>query len=454
MRVGFLCVVLGLANTTVLAQTTAGDAAGATPSSESTENAEYSLKDNPVSSSEDRIGPAVSAPSYGLSGSGFRTTRRSDDYILTAPPPDHGAPIKTEGGIFFYPSVFLAVGNNDNVLASTDNPKKSSFLNTSPAVVGELKTHGDRYTVAAALNDMAYRDSSADNFLNHDIRFAGDNYFSSRARMGWSVGHIGSIDPRGSTQRTLSENPDRWHAEVAEGRFLYGAPGATGRFEFDVNYVAKRYDNNRTITEVADVDRSEAGGRFYYRVGTRTMAFAEARQTDYDYKSALSGEDNTERRYYLGVAWEATAATVGTIKLGRLNKDFKQAGRSDFSGGSWEAAVRWLPLTYSAVDFSTSRQASDATGYGDYLVNTEATVAWSHKWTSYVVSRLSFDSMKSRFAGTDRVDTLHTVHATANYDLLRWMTVGVDYAHMNRSSNTVGAPYNRNIVMLTLNLTL
>jgi hypothetical protein len=445
MRTRHLCLLLGLANAAAFAQTTDG-------SVQDTSGAEG--PSNPISASENRIGPAVSAPSYGLSGGGFRTTRRSDDYILTAPPPERAAPVKTEGGIVFYPSVFVAVGRNDNILGATTNPLASSFLNTSPAVIAEMRNRGDRYTLAASLNDMAYRDSSDDNFLNHDVRLAGDNYFSARARLGWSVGHIGSIDPRGTTQRILSDRPDRWNATVLEGRYLYGAPSAQGRLEFDASFVDKRYDNNRAVTETGDVVRSEVAGRFYYRVGSRSHLFAEARFADFDYRLASSLDDNSEQRYYLGFAWEATAATVGSIKVGQMRKDFKAAGREDFSGGSWEAALRWLPLTYSAVDVSTSRWTSDATGVGNYLVNSSGAIAWSHKWSSYLVSRLSYDQTRSSFAGTDRVDTLKTTHATIDYAWRRWLTTGLDYAHMDRSSNAAGAPYNRNVVMLTLNLTL
>jgi hypothetical protein len=57
-----------------------------------------------------------------------------------------------------------------------------------------------------------------------------------------------------------------------------------------------------------------------------------------DYDSALSTEDNTERRYYLGYTWDATAATTGVVKIGRMTKDFDAAGRAGYSGSSWEAA--------------------------------------------------------------------------------------------------------------------
>jgi hypothetical protein len=301
---------------------------------------------------------------------------------------------------------------------------------------------------------MQYDSSHDDDFVAHDVRVAGDNYFSARSRLGWSIGHMGAVDPRGATQRTISTNPDRWNATVAEGRYIYGAPDAAGRVEFDVSYVPKRYQNNRTFTEVADVDVSQFAGRFFYRVGARTLMFVEARQTKYDYKSATSIDNNTERNYNVGVTWEATAATTGVVKFGHLSKNFDLAGISDFSGTSWEASVRWLPLSYAAFDLSTSRSTADPTGVGDYVLNTGSSLAWVHRWTGYLNSRVAYSSLRSSYAAAARVDTTKTWSATVSYNVLRWLTLGIDYANIDRSSDDPTAAFRRNVVMFTANLTL
>ncbi len=414
------------------------------------DSADYSLKAGAAG------GPAAAGtpPVYNLTGTGFSGLHRVDDFIMTALLPVRGAPIKTEGGIFIYPSVFVGLGHNDNLLGSQANQIKSSFVDVSPEIVAEMKNRGDRYTAAFSANAMEYDSSRNDNFVNHELRFAGDNYFSQRARMGWSIGHLGGIDPRGSTQRPTSDHPDRWSAPIAEGRFIYGTPSSSGRFEFDANYISKRYDNNRSYTELADVDRAEVVGRFFYRIGARSHALIEVRDAEIDYRSAFSTDDSTERRYYVGLTWEATAATTGSIKVGKMTKDFKQAGRDGFSGGSWEAAIRWMPLTYSAFDLSTSRATADPTGYGSYIINTGTTLGWSHKWTSYVGSRVGFGSLRSQYVNTERVDTTRTWGAAVTYDVLRWMTIGLDYSNVDRSSTDPTAKFRRNIVMFTINMTL
>jgi hypothetical protein len=415
---------------------------------------EYSLKGSSVGAPGDKTGQAVVAPAYSLSGTGFTGQRSTDQVIRTAPVPANGAPIKTEGGIFFYPSVFAGIGYNDNVLTTPTDKTSSTFLNVSPELVAEMKNHGDRYTASFSGNTTEYFSSRDDNYANYEAWLAGDNYWSQRARAGWKLGYISSTDPRGSTQRAVSNRPDHWTAPSFDGTFVYGAPSAAGRIEGDVNYLAKRYDNNREYTVAADLDQTGVAGRFYYRIGTRSMLLAEVRNTDFHYKMAEPNDSNTERRYYLGLTWEATAATTGTIKVGRMTKDFVDGARQGFSGGSWEADIRWMPLPRTAVDIQSSKATADPLGYGNYQVNTANSVTWNHKWTGYVTSKIVAGRVKTDYAGTARNDTIDTVGGTLTYGVLRWLNIGVDYVNTNRKSTDSTAAFKRDVLMFIANATL
>lgn len=119
-----------------------------------------------------------------------------------------------------------------------------------------------------------------------------------------------------------------------------GSPEAQGRLEFDLG--RKESDNNRSPA-ISDVVFNSVAGRIFVRLGSRSLALAEVSQSTVDYRSDLSVDDSTERRYYLGYTWDATAATTGIVKIGRMTKDFDAAGREGYSGASWEAALRWTP---------------------------------------------------------------------------------------------------------------
>jgi hypothetical protein len=418
------------------------------------DSSDYSLKESAVGAPGEKTPQAAVSPIYSLSGTGFTGQRSTAQVIRTALVPANGAPIKADNGVFYYPSVFSGIGYNDNVLGTPTNQTTSAFLNVSPEIVAEMKNHGDRYTASFNANITDYLASGDDNYANYEAWLAGDNYFSQRARTGWKLGYISSTDSRGATQRAISNRPDHWHAPAFDGTFIYGAPSASGRIEGDLNYLAKRYDNNRDQTAVADLDQTAVAGRFYYRIGTRSMLLGEVRDAEFQYTSALSNDSNTERRYYVGLTWEASAATTGSVKVGRMTKDFADAGRPGFSGGSWEAGVRWMPLTRTAVDIQSSKATADPVGYGNYQINTSNSVVWNHSWTGYVTSKVSVGRVNTDYAGTARNDTIDTVGGAVTYSVLRWLNIGVDYANTNRKSTDSTAAFRRNVLMFVATATL
>jgi hypothetical protein len=440
-----LAVALPLAMaSTAFAQTS-------TPSVEpASESGSYTLKGDALKSGVS----AGTAASYEISGTSFSGSTQSTNVILTVPVSPEAAAFKTESGLYLYPTSFAGFGSNNNLLRSSSNPISSTFVNVSPELIAELKNKGDRYTAFVSANTTRYASSSSDDFTNSEFSIAGDNYFSARARAGWSVAQVNGSDPRGSTNIALSAEPDRWHSTGVNGRLIYGAQEAPGRLEMDLGSVAKTYDNNRINTAVADLTLNSVAARVFYRLGSRSLALAEVRNAKANYTSSLSTDSNTERRYYAGLTWEASAATTGIVKVGSMTKDFDIAGKSGYSGASWEATVRWLPLSYSAIDLQSKRETVDSTGVGNYTLNTGTDLIWSHNWSRSLSSRVLLGTLNSDYSGSGRSDTANNFSVAADYAVLRWLRLGVDVATTDSQSNVASAAFKRDVIMLTLNASL
>lgn len=399
------------------------------------------------------ISQRSAAAAYQLGGAGVASSGRSvEGNILTSP--TRGRPIRFDNGIFVYPSASIGYGRNDNVLGTQTNKVSSSFFVVRPELVGEIKTHGDRYTLSYQGNYGRYQSSSADNFNHHELWLGGDNYFTTRARLGWGVGYLEKSDPRGSTDRASSAEPDRWHAPIARVLGIYGAPGSIGRLELEGSMMQKRYDNNRATTIASDVDLNTVAGRFYYRFMPKTSVLFEVRNTWADYVWANSTQDNTDTRYYAGFVWDATAKTTGTLKLGRAYKRFDDASRQDASVASWEASVRWAPLTYSTVDLVASRAPLDSTGTGNYVLNNATTLTWNHKWASYVSSRVNYGVIKSDYKGSTREDDTKNYGVGFFHELGYRMRAGIDWTRTDRTSNDQLYNFKRDVTMVTLEAVL
>ena len=396
----------------------------------------------------------VSGTGYELKGTTISgATAKPMQPILTAPVGDAAA-YKTESGVYLYPTAFVGMGYNDNLQSSATNKISSSMVNVAPQLIAEMKHKGDRYTALVSVNNVNYASSAPDNSTNSEFQIAGDNYFSARARAAWSLGQVRSTDPRGANNRPISAEPDRWTSNNIDGRFIYGAPEAQGRFELDLGNTDKTYDNNRALTSVADVAVGSYATRLLYRLGTRSLALGEYRSAKANYVSSQSTDSNIERRYYVGLTWDATAATTGIVKVGRMTKDFDLAGKRGFDGDSWEGSVRWAPLTYSAFDFQTGRSTADSTGFGNYSLLTTNSIVWSHKWTGSLSTRAALSLVKTDFGGTTRSDSATNYALTMDYAVLRWLKVGIDWAGTDNTSNVAASEFKRNVTMFTLNASL
>ena len=360
------------------------------------------------------------------------------------------------GGVSLYPKVALVEGRNDNVLGDSGSIS-STFTSLQPELNAMVGNKGDRYGLVYRGNYTRYSSSSADNFNNHSTEMYGDNVFTAREKLSWGLGYQVVNEPRGGTVGTsLHATPDRWHAPTARALFTYGAKGAAGKVELEGNLFKKTYENNLTDMAKLDVRTTNVAGRFFYRVMPKTSALVEVRQINNNYTGVTGAQpNNTERRYLAGVTWEATAATTGTVKVGRSQKSFSDSTAS-LSGNSWEGSVRWVPLTYSTVDLMTSRTAGESTGVGTSLDNTNYSLAWTHNWSSQWATRLSAGKLKTDFVNSTpmRSDDTKNYGARLTYDMRRWLRFGLDYTRTDRTSSDTANNFVRNVTMFTVEGTL
>lgn len=377
-------------------------------------------------------------------------------YQYPPPPPANGpANIQlADTPLYVAPYVGLAAGYDDNLFLSHNNEKSSTLYIVSPG----FKINARSANTVLQLNYQGqighYGHSPKDNYVDHVARAQFDAAFDSRnflrAGVDWTRAH----EPRGSTDRPFGEYPDKYQVTTPFVQYAFGAPGAQGRVELYASDANRRYRNNRAFTTSADRETTEYGGAFYWRAMPKTYVMAEARRTEIDYKHVDPGLSADENRYYLGVTWEATAATTGTVKYGRLERDFRDPARQDFSGPSWEAAIAWTPRTYSRFDFFATRVTNESTGLGNFVLSSITGVTWTHAWSSYLNTAVDLRYQKDQYKGFDREDEIKSLGLKVGYRFRRWLTLGAEFAHTDRDSNLQQFDYKKNLYLLTATATM
>jgi hypothetical protein len=366
--------------------------------------------------------------------------------------PPVGGPAALQVGdspVYVTPYIGAAGGHDDNLFLSNINRKASNIWTVSPGAKLDARDENKVFQLAYDAQIGRYTSSSDDNYVDQTARAQFDMALDPHNFIHLGYDYIRGHDPRGSTDRPILGEPDRYRSSNPQITYALGAPGASGHFEVYYQDPDIKYLNNRTTTASSDRTEQQLGTAFYWRVAPRTYVMAEARATDIRYDSAtISNAD--ERRYYGGLTWEATAATTGTIKVGQLKRDFKNGTTPDFSGTTWEGLVTWAPRSYSKFDFYTARQTNESTGLGNFILTSIGGVTWTHGWTTYITTAVDARYQKDDYQGFDRKDKTTILALKGGYKFRRWLTFGAEYTHTSRDSNLDQYDYDKNLYLLTL----
>lgn len=360
------------------------------------------------------------------------------------------------GPLMVFPGVDFAWGHDDNLFLTPVTPRETTVTILSPWVKIEGKPTPHSFDLFARADFGRYGSSDDDSYNDYQVIGNGRMEFSSRADLKVRAEAVHGHDPRGSTDRPVGAIPDEYNNNGVEGTFGYGGADARGRVEVNGGYYERTYTNNRTATAGSDRATGIGGGTFLWRVGARTNLLLQAERRTIHYELRTSTLDSEETRYFVGARWEATAATTGYAKFGRLKKDFDSVARQDFSGGAWDVGVRWHPVTYSAFDLSTGRSTAESTGVGDFIYTQNYGLAWTHAWGSRFSHNLFTNWREDEFKGVGvaRTDEVGTVGGKVHYNFRRWLRFGLEYTRTERNSNTVGVDYTKNLVLFTIGATL
>lgn len=351
--------------------------------------------------------------------------------------------------VYASPFVGVAVGNDSNVTLARSNELDSAYQVYNGGVNLDARDANSVFNMRLLGTRGEYSDSDADNYTDSSMRTTYDVAFDQRnfLRLGWD--HLRSHDPRGSTDRGIQSGPDKYFVNVPNVTYSYGAPGASGRFEVFASRASKRYLNNRATTIGSDRNTRDYGAAFYWRVMPRTQFLIEGRGTDIHYLFSDSTLSGNEGRYYVGATWDATAATSGTVKVGRLEKHFDTEGKPDYTGSSWEALITWAPRSYSKFDLYSSRQPAESTGLGNFILSDASGIVWTHGWNSVFSTEASARYQKDAYKGFDRNDDITGAGLKATYKFRRWLTLGAEYQYTKRDSNQNIYDYDKNLWLIS-----
>jgi len=369
------------------------------------------------------------------------------------------------GGGKLIPTIKFTEEYNDNIFSQNDSlfSTKSSMISRLAPVVQFLSEIDASYMAVTYTGDFGYYHSSSDdNYDDHTLSFDGlfrptDLY---TVGLGASLGHLHENRGEGSSEginAELRKEPDEYDIDNANLLFDFGRDTARFGFTGTASHTKIKYTTNRKDTQFRDRRETDFGGRFYGRAGGKTRFFAEIGRKEFSYSTDPPlgpGIDSVNDVYYIGASWDATGKTSGSVRFGRLEKDFDSSELKDGDINVWDVDITWSPRTYSAFVFSTSQDANESNGTGTFIEARNTSLAWFHSWSARTRTTVSIGIGTDQFENSQREDDRQIYSLGVDYDWRRWVTVGATYSYIERDSNFNIFDFERNLFVVTFDISL
>jgi hypothetical protein len=290
----------------------------------------------------------------------------------------------------------------------------------------------------------------SENYLEHDsgdfVNHKGEALFALNSDAGHRFEIIGitqvSHDSKG-------EQPTEELAAFTSQRFDVSALATLGsklRLRADISQFTIDYDKDLFMAKEHE-DISYAG-YIYFKFMPKTSIFLEYAVTklDYDEQFAL---DSKETDYMVGLQWDITGDTTGSIKAGYSTREFDAAARNKESGVKLIGDMDFKVSDKTNVGLDVSRVRKEAgIPSVDFLITqgirasikSKPLAKWS--WNGSV----SYEQTEYVGQGIDRNDNLISGRLSVNFQLQKWLGLLAGVSREQKTSSETSVEYSTNTV--------
>jgi hypothetical protein len=238
------------------------------------------------------------------------------------------------------------------------------------------------------------------------------------------------------------------------------------RFGIGLRYAHEFKDYERSRDEIDNFDTNTVGGMFRFRILRGTSALLEYTYsiTDYRRDARARDENNYSHRINSGITWDITAKTRGTVRGGYVEKNYYALNREEnavFASANISHELTdhiILSITGIRNIFDTSN-ADDNIQFSTSYVSSQIAARLKHtyrKFTTnigggYIHDRYLHDDLR---VGRKRKDDVWRGSLGIDYQMQRWIKLGVQYRYRTLNSNFDTEEYDENLVAFFVGLSM
>jgi hypothetical protein len=373
--------------------------------------------------------------------------------VLCLPAPAFSAGNLHFGALEIHPYVSVHETYDDNIFAVAKDTTNDWITTITPGI--KLALPIQRQTFTAEYNAVINRYSSysSEDTTDHNARVLADFKLGSLFGLALSDTYAKGHEPRVSSTSGQIE------------KFEKNAPSVTATYQLadrskiQLDYTRTSWDF--MLSEYRSREEDLVSAYFYYRFMPKTSAFIEYDWKNVGYDQKTNGLDSRVHSGFLGLTWEMTASTRGTVKGGYLQKKFDDASKEEY--GTWGASadINHAFSDDASLKITAMRDVNESSALGtNYFVTTGAFAEYTHKLTYKIsaVVRTSYgvDDYSNAIAPDTeaRCDKTFLGGVGLKYQMQDWLEFALDYNYRDRKSNLPVNDLRQNTYSLAVNFAL
>lgn len=347
----------------------------------------------------------------------------------------------------------VSAGYDDNILRTT-NKKSDKYIDLAPEIILNSLYGKHNFTATYQGDYTLYSENSELNYSQHDLNLRALFDHSVSFNSEFNVFYRRKIEEPGVNNSVLDESAsefEQFETKGASTRLYYGTRQSVGQFVLTLGMRNREYSDS--LQAFRNSDSNTFTGTFFYNLGVKTRLLVETTFETFDYDSAPQNSDqsNDASKYFLGLEWQATNKTSGSLRVGYSEKNYDIEQFKTVSGLSYIVDFTWHPNTFTNVNISASKRPKESAevDIGGFF-STTYIVGIEHELTPLVKITSSYlrsdDDISSVISRTDK---RQVVQIGVNYSLRKWLDTGIQYRHMQRDSIVDSFNFKASIFELT-----
>lgn len=297
-----------------------------------------------------------------------------------------------------------------------------------------------------------YSKDSSGNIVNHKA----EGFFQYNLRGGLTFEfidqYLASHDLRGTG---ISGKLDKFRTNLADLNIMYNV---SDRLNFRLDYANYFVNYTASRNDFRDRIDNSLSAYVFYRFRPKTSLFYEYEFVDVNYDKDIMS-DSTEHHNFLGIQWDITAKSKGSIKAGYGFKDFSESELDDDNEFILEAQIDHKITGKTSIILKASRKTNESNiSTLNYMTSDYFQIDYLQKITGKITGNVSFSYGRNMYSDkltlngvTKKLrDNYLTGLIALQYKFKEWLEMDAGYILNKRESTFSDFDYTTNIIFIKL----